>query len=459
MTTKPGHVNRRTFIRQGAAAAGFAAAASGARAEVCKSILPSAVLGANERIRTGHLGLGYMGISNLQFALQRPEIQPVAVCDLWQPYRERALAVVRDAGHPKPAELVYFEEMIADPDVDAVVVCTPDHWHAIPSIMACDAGKAVWCEKPVATTMREGKAMLEAARRNDTVFQCGTMQRSGAHFQEAVELIQSGYIGKVARAHVWVNEEIPVEGLGNPPDTDPPEGLDWERYLGWTPKVPFNQNRFHYHWRWFKEYCSGNMTDWGVHLVDIVLWAMGEDKPPRRVNAAGGKFVLTDNRNTPDQVDVTWEFNDYTLTLANCCYNPQSPYGRSRTGNAFMGTLGTLVIDRGGYVIIPNPANGGCEPKHRGSTPMNEPHWENFVRCVRDGKRPISDIAVCHNSTNVCHLGACSYFAGGPLDWDHQHQRIQSKDQEVADKANAFANREYQNGWSLDPPHSANWKT
>lgn len=457
----PENLTRRDFIRNSARAAAGISVGLAASAQVqpqrFKTLLPSGVLGANEKIRTGHIGVGGMGTANLRYILARGDMEPIAICDLWPPHRDRAVQIVQEAGLPKPSVHVYFEEVIANKDVDAVVISTPDHWHAIPTLMAADAGKDVFCEKPLATTIEEGRAMVEAVRRHDIVFQAGTQQRSAAHFQEAVRLVQNGHIGKVSRVATWVNDKEKIEGIGNPPNEDPPPDLDWNRYVGWTPRVPYNKNRFLFNFRWFLEYSGGKITDWGSHLIDIVVWAMGEDKKPKRVTASGGKFILTDNRTTPDQLDVLYEFDDYVLSFSNRVYNDFPPYMGGRHGIVFFGTLGTLRVDRSGYRVIPHDANGGCEPLEGKESPMNEPHWENFAVCIRDRGKPIGDVETCHNSSTICHLGTCAYLAGAKLEWDAGEERFLGKDGEAVRIANKWAYRDYQNGWSLKPPYYKAW--
>ena len=453
-------VSRRDFMKGTAKAAlgtGAVAAATTAHADVYKRILPQTVMGANERIHTGHIGVGGMGKRDLQFCMLRDDMLPIAVCDLWEPHRNQAVDIITNK-HPKPSTHVYFEDIIENKDVDAVVIVTPDHWHSIPSMMACDAGKDVYCEKPLTTTIGEGKAVVEAVRRNKAVLQCGNFQRSGAHFQEVVDLIRSGYIGKIARVETWIHDGMKIEGMGSPPDQDPPEGLDWERYLGWTPKVPFNPNRFIYNFRWFLNYSGGKMTDWGAHLIDIVLWAMGEENQPKTVTAQGGKFILTDNRTTPDTLEVLYEFDDYILSFSNRVYN--GFVERNRYGMMFYGTLGTLYADRRGYEIFPFRANGGCEPRKIENVremDMNIAHWQNFVECIKSRKDPISHVESAYNTARVCHMGTCAYVAGGKLDWDSEADRFTGKPKGLVKKANAFAYREYENGWSLKPPYCKGW--
>ncbi len=457
-----GKLSRRTFVKAAAAGAGAVLGAGGiargAKAGgIAKTIFPSTVLGANERILTGHIGTGGMGKRNLQFCLMRDDIQPIAVCDLWPLHREQGADLVENK-YDRPKEHEYFEEIIENKDIDAVVIVTPDHWHTIPVMMACDAGKDVWCEKPLTTSIGEGRPLIDAVRRNKRVLQCGNFQRSGPHFQEVVEMVSSGYIGKVARVETWIHDSTAVEGIGNPPNEDPPAGLDWDRYLGWTEKVPYNKNRHIYNFRWFLNYSGGKMTDWGAHLIDIVLWAMGEEKKPKAVTAMGGNFVLQDNRTTPDTLEVLYDFDDYILSFSNRVYNGYVE--RNRYGILFYGSLGTLYVDRTGYIVT--PIKDGCEAKKVEGVregDMNTAHWQNFVDCVKSRKDPISFVESAFNTATVCHMGTTAYVTGGRLEWEAEQERFGGNDKAAAKKANAWAYRPYQNGWSLGTPYYKRWKS
>lgn len=450
-------VTRRDFMK---GAAGAAVAAATVQAEVYKSILPQAVLGANETIHTGHIGLGGMGSANLKFALNRKDIRPIALCDLYPVHLERAAEMAKgkfDSGITLHHD---FREIIENKDVDAVVVSTPDHWHAIPSIMACDARKDVWCEKPLSTTIEEGRHMVDAARRNNVVFQCGTMQRSGEHFQEAVKLVQDGYIGKVSRVATWIHDGYGPEGMGNPPDEAPPEGCDWEFHQGWTHRVPFNRNRWLFTFRWFLDYSGGMLTDWGAHLIDIAIWAMGEDIQPLSAHAVGGKYIIHDNRTAPDTLEVVWQFPEYVLTFSNRMYNivPHGVYNDRKDaghGIVFYGSLGTLHLDRSGYEVFSmrRGEKFECAPrtwvKMGQGSPMHNPHWADFAEAVKSRKKPISDVQTAYNTVRVCHMGTCSYVAGGQVFWDPQTERFTGGDAEITRKANEWAYRPYENGWTL----------
>ncbi len=467
-------VSRRDFIRGAAkVAAGVTAGAAvtqTAKADVYKRILPQTIIGANEKILTGHIGLGGMGTRNMQIVMSRDDIQPIALCDLFPNYTKRMMGLV-ESKYPKPVlETTKFEEVIANKDVDAVVIVTPDHWHSVPTLMAIDAGKDVYCEKPLCATIEEAIAVRDKIKGSKQVYQSGTIQRSGKYFQEAVEMIRSGYIGKVGRVECWNNDESVVEGIGNP--TDPkPEWLDWDRYIGWTPKVPYNKNRYIYNFRWFTDYSGGKITDWGTHLLDIAIWAMGEEKAPKKITAGGGNLILQDNRTTPDTIDVLWEFEDYVLSFSNRAWNPdwytEHIDGKSVAspghGILFHGTLGSMRVDRLGYEVFPFDANAKIGKAEKVSKrdalegDMNAGHWQNFVDCVRSRQAPICNVDVAFQTAVICLTGKCVYLADAKLGWDPATLKFTGKDADAVKVANEWAYRPYQNGWSLKAPYYDGW--
>ena len=454
---------RRAFIKKTATVAGAtAAAAQVAKADIAKTIFPQTVLGANEIIRTGHIGTGGMGRADLGFVLQRDDMQPIAICDLWYRNLDRAEQMLKQKfqNYTKHHD---FREIIDNKDVDAVVIATPDHWHSLCSLYAADAGKDIYCEKPLSTTIGEGRAVVNKIREKNVVFQGGTMQRSGAHFQEAVQLVQGGHIGKIARVECYIHDEDPLAGIGMGDDKIL-EGCDWDFHQGWVEHKPFNTNRWIYNFRWFLDYSGGKITDWGAHLVDIALWGMDPEmkKAPKSVVATGGKYLMEDNRTTPDTLEVIWEYDNFVLSFGNRVWNNSLPYTDKEGkpvqwqshGILFHGTLGTLRVDRGGYEIKSIPQNGGCEEKTVGGGQLNEPHWQNFADCVRSRQRPICDVEVIYNTPYTCHMGTCSYVAGGAkLGWDAEKERFTGGDADAVKKANDWAYRPYLNGWSLTAPY------
>lgn len=469
-TEKKQAVTRREFIRKAAvtasAAAGVAAVAAKAGAQApagqyeYKNILPPEVLGANDKIYTGHIGIGGMGRSNLGFVLKRDDMRPVALCDIWWKNLMRAEQMAGQKFTDKSFTTHHdFRELLENKDVDAVVIATPDHWHCLTTLHAADAGKAIYCEKPCATTIAEGRAMVKKIEDTGVVFQAGNFQRSMPHFIEAVELVKSGYLGQVAHVETYIHDGEGTHGIGmGDDDISKFEGIDWDFHQGWVEHKPFNTNRWIYNFRWFLDYSGGKITDWGAHLVDIALWAMGEfDNPVKNVVATGGKYVVQDNRTTPDTLDVAWEFENYTLTFSNRVYNNYLPKDYQSHGILFHGAKGTMLLHRGGYTIYPvfndfsEPEP--CEEKSATADRLNEYHWENFVACIRDGAKPNSSVHVIHNTTSVCHMGTCSYVTGAKLGWDPKEQKLTGGDSDAVKQANEFAYRPYQNGWSLEAPY------
>lgn len=458
---KRANVSRRQFIRGGAAsiAAGAGAKtakATGAQSSVYKSILPHTVIGANETIRTGHIGTGIMGKGNLRYVMERDDMLPIAICDIYEKNKMQAAAMAR-AKNADATDHHHYEEVIDNPDVDAVVISTTDHWHALPAIQACGAGKAVYCEKPMTTTIEEARHVLAAAKRNNTIFQGGTLQRSGNTLQEAVQMLREGHIGQVFRVETYYHDAFLPPGIGNPEDSEPPAGCDWDLHQGWVERVPFNENRWLYSFRFFFDYAGFRLTDWGVHLVDIAMWALGEENKPKTVTASGGKYTVTDNRTTPDTFDALWEFDKYTISFGYRACNAYPEADGNSHGMVFHGWGGTMRVSRAGYEVFPQerkkktgevvPLCKAAEAKQ--TEDLYRAHWANFAESVRAGEQPISNAEALYNSTVTCHMAACAYKAGAKLHWDPEEARFTCGDPEAEKKANEWAYRPYQNGYKL----------
>src|SRR5438874_10785584 len=291
-------INRRTFHKQAAAMGALAALPSvGLRA-----------LNSNDRVRLGVIGVGNRGDQLLDALLVHKDCEIAALCDVYEPY----LAAAQKKSGGKATLYHDFRKLIDQKDIDAVVVATPDHWHALQFVAACRAGKDVYVEKPLSLTIAEGQKMVAVATETKRITQVGLHRRSSAHIQEAVELIRGGAIGKVTVAKSYhLRNEFP-QGIGNPRDGEPPPGLDWDFWLGPAPKVAYNPNRCLYKFRWFSDYSGGQLTNFGTHYVDVIQWALGHDAP-RGVFAAGGKYAVTDNREIPDTMEVVWQYEGDTL--------------------------------------------------------------------------------------------------------------------------------------------------
>lgn len=446
-------IRRRDFMKTSAIAAGGTS--------VLRSSVTTAGVGpmqsANSEIRVGLIGCGGQGNSDANQFAKLPNVKIVALADVFDGSIKSTLnsnSLKLDAS--KTAVHHDFRRLLDDRNIDAVIVATPDHWHALIMIMACQAGKDVYVEKPLSLTIEEGRRMVSAARKYNRVVQVGTQQRSAPHFQVATQMVRDGKIGKVARVHTWNFDQEYPKGIGNPGNSVPPAGLDWNFYLGPAPEVPFNENRFLWNFRWFWDYSGGKLTDWGVHLIDIVHWGMNVDAP-LSASAMGRKYVIEDNRETPDTLMVTWEYPGFILTYENRAYTGRSYEGRGY-GIAFYGTDATLVVDRSGFEIIPEFTGRRRDdiftprvpPAKMGLPRVDASHFDhvrNFVECMASRKLPISDVEIGHRSTSAPHLGNIALHTGRTLKWDGRNETI-SGDSE----ASLRLTRHYREPWKLIDP-------
>ena len=403
----------------------------------------SRIVGANERIRMGYIGMGNRGDQVHDAFLEQPDAPTAAVCDLREDYMDFAVK----KSNASPRKYKDHRKLLEDKEVDAVVIATPDHWHALMFIEACNAGKDVYVEKPLATSIEEGQKMVAAARKYNRVVQAGTMQRSGVHFQQACEIVRSGKLGKVTFVRTWNYGLAKPAGIGNPPDGEPPAGLDWEMWLGPAPKRAFNKNRWGVdldafsHFRWFWDYAGGMMTDWGVHWLDIVQMAFNEAMP-QSVVALGGKYYLTDNRDTPDTLQVTYEYPGFLATYENREASSISMFQRGG-GILFHGTKGTLYLDRNFYEVVPEEKSDLQRERVKRSNDMNDAHWANFLECVKTRAKPASDVETCHRSTATCLLGNIALRSKLRIDWDDKKGTVRQR------AARKYLKREYRKPWKL----------
>jgi predicted dehydrogenase len=422
-----------------------AAAAAGAAmlsANEAASYASGRQVAPSNRLRVGLIGCGGMGRGDLATFFLNPEVDCPIVCDVDDAMLAQGVALVKQQRGNTPATVKDFRRVIDRKDVDVVLVATPDHWHALPTVYACQAGKDVYCEKPLAKTIAEGRAMVEAARRHNRVVQMGTQWRSGIHFGAAVEAVRSGRIGKVRQVRCWAFHDW-LGDVGHPKDGMPPAGVDYDMWLGPAPKHVFNPNRFHFNFRWFWDYAGGLMTDWGVHLLNIAMWAMGTD-PPKHVSSIGGKFALDDNSETPDTQTAIYEFPTYTLTWEHRVGSGLGMNGRT-WGIWFTGSDGALIVDDAGWEIIPEPKKKRWEAaKFPGSVDARPAHVRNFLDCVKSRQKPVEDVEFGHFMSGVAHLGNVAYRTGRTITWDAAKERA------VGDPAaNALITCQYRRPWRL----------
>jgi len=281
--------SRRNFLQHSSMA--FAASALGGAASTFAAS-DNKPVSANDKILIGAIGCGGMGRGDIDTFLHNAEVECPIICDIDDKMTAEAARLIEGRRGRAPEIVKDFRRVIDRKDLDAVLVATPDHWHALPTVYACQAGKDVYCEKPLGKTIDEGRAMVEAAKDNKRVVQMGTQWRSGEHYQEAIAFIHSGNLGKVRMVRTWAYLDW-LGGIGTPPDSDPPEGVDYDMWLGPAPARPFNPNRFHFNFRWFWDYAGGLMTDWGVHLLNVCQWGMGYEMP--KVAVLGAVEMVNEN--------------------------------------------------------------------------------------------------------------------------------------------------------------------
>jgi predicted dehydrogenase len=404
------------------------------------------VIGANERVGMGFIGFGLIGKRHVLDFRDQPDAGMVAIAEVHRGRREEAVALMGGSARAQGD----FRALLDDRDVDAVVVSTPDHWHVLMTMMACAAGKDVYVEKPLSLFVREGRWMVDVARRHARVVQVGTQQRSGPHYQKARELVRSGHIGKVVAARAWYHRNV-MPGFGSPADGPPPPGLDYDLWLGPAPKRPYNPNRSLYHFRWFWDYSGGQMTNLGQHSLDIVHWFLGATAPSA-VASSGGRFALQDNGETPDTQDALFEYPGWTASWSERECSRGAP---PASGLEFCGTRGSLTISRKGFVVTPDPQIVPSEmiPRFGGSHPAGGPagrgrrdsadrrtsavedhtgdeydqfrrHARNFLECVRSRREPISDVESSHRVATACHLANLSLRLGRKLRWDADRETV-----------------------------------
>jgi predicted dehydrogenase len=404
------------------------------------------VLGANDRVGLGFIGFGLIGKRHVLDFRDQADAEIVAVAEVHRGRREEGVAAANASARPYSD----FRALLDDHNVDAVVVSTPDHWHALMTMMACAAGKDVYVEKPLSLFPREGRWMVDVARRHHRIVQVGTQQRSGPHYQRARELVRGGRIGPVASVRMWSYRNA-MPGFGSPHDQEAPADLDYNSWLGPAPARPYNPNRAIYHFRWFWDYSGGQMTNLGQHSLDVVHWFL-DATAPTAVTSAGGRRFLKDNGETPDVQDALFEYPGWAATWSQReCSRGAAP----STGLEFCGTLGSLKISRKGFFVTADPKMAAQEiiPRFGGAHPAGGPvttgqrestvtwttavddqtgddldqfkrHVRNFLDCVKSRREPVSDLESGHRVATACHLANLALRLGRKLRWDGARETV-----------------------------------
>jgi predicted dehydrogenase len=440
----------------------FHQSALGGAAAVTSALSAGRVLGANDRVRVGFIGLGNRGDQVLDAFLQHKDCEIAAICDLNQPYLDFAAGKIGG----KPEQFHDYRKLLDRKDLDAVAICTPDHWHALQAVHACEAKKDVYVEKPLSLCVAEGRKMVEAARKHERVVQVGIQRLSSALGKEVAKVIRDGTIGKVTVVRAFhIQNEWP-KGIGNPPDEQPPKGFDWDAWLGPAPLKKYNKNRTFYRFRWFYDYSGGQLTNFGVHYLASIHWALGLDAP-KAVTAIGGKFANYDNREVPDTLEVLWHYPGDTLVTFSQ-YNATAPPAAVRGCEVeFRGTKGTLYLSTNGYEIVPDvilpneftartPIDRAQERNYRkgGKTLiaakkvpgriLDSDHARNFLDCVRSRKQPSCDVELGHRATTAPLIANIAHRTKTHLQWDAKAERFTN-----SEAANKLLSYEYRKPYAL----------
>jgi predicted dehydrogenase len=424
------------------------------------------VRGAAERVGVGLIGFGLIGKRHALTFKERRDVHLAAVAEVHQ----GRLAEARQFIGGGVKGYGDFRRLLADKDVQAVIVATPDHWHALMTLLACAAGKDVYVEKPLTLFVREGRWMIDVARRTKRIVQVGTQQRSGRHYVRARELIRGGKLGKVVSVRMGSVRNV-MPGFGKEADRAPPAGLDWEGWLGPAPRRPYNPGRALYHFRWFWDHSGGQMTNLGAHALDVVDWVLGLGKL-KVVSSLGGRYCLDAGGETPDTQDALFELDGWTATWSH-------REGARGTPPAwpleFFGTKGSLGISRKGFVVVGDPdlPPGSQIPRFAGAHPVGGPrtqapgparprtapvedrtgdtaeqfraHAANFLDCVRSRKQPVSDLQSAHRVAVACHLANLSLRLGRTLRWDAVKEAVKGDAE-----ANGALVRPYRAPWDRE---------
>lgn len=377
---------------------------------------------ASERVQVGCIGVGGRAGFLLKAFAGQSNVDLVMICDVDTNKLPAAISTVESINGKKPEAVADFRKVVDHPKLDVVVVGTPDHWHAIPTILACQAGKDVYVEKPDGHNIVEGQRMVAAQKKHKRVVQMGTQARTSSHFQEAMAYIKTGKLGKCLVAKAW--ESAKQGSIGRPADSDPPAGVDYDVWLGAAPKRPFNVRRFHGNWRWFFDYGTGDLGNDGVHRLDVARWALSTAVEaqggaplvlPKIITAHGGKWYFDDMQEWPDTLQVNYEFAGEPgrlLTYEMRVWTPYPYLGESE---------GAAVFGDQGYIIIGNSRWQAFDSKRQmvaqgsGGNDGTD-HIRNFLECVKSRRKSNADLeTVGHPSSVLCHAGNVAWRTGHRL--------------------------------------------
>lgn len=421
----------------------FLAASLAGAATLCTN---RGVLGANDRLGVAVIGVNGMGHVHVRNLAARSDVRLVALCDVDPAVLARAAKTVRDAGAPEPALVDDFRKLLDDAAVHAIVIATPHHWHCPIVLRALAAGKDIYLEKPASHVFREGRLLVEFAKKYQRIVQHGSQMRSSDVTARAAEVLASGILGTIKTTKAWnVQRQADLRAV---PDGAPPPGVNYDLWLGPAPKRPFNRNRFHHSWRIFRDYGNGDIGDDGAHDLDLARWGLGETTHPVKITAHGSRVDLTAGvREYPDNMNVTFQYaSGKVLIYEDRQWTPYGLHGVD-SGNAFYGTKGYMIFSRRGFfqVYLGEKEEKGPGIGQPGRVGQPAPlHMANFLDCVRSRKQPNAPADVAHLSCALIHLGEIAYRTGRILKFDPKTETF------LGDaEADALLSKEYRRPWDL----------
>ena len=401
------------------------------------------VISPSDKIKVGLIGARSQGFADLTSLLKNPEVECIAMCDIDRNILTNQTNALLKLGSPMPKLYLDYRKMLENKDIDVVIIGTPDHWHCLNFVDSLEAGKHVYVEKPIGNSIAEINIMFNAVKKHGKIVQVGQWQRSQPHFLDAINYIRSGKLGRIRTCKAW--SYVDWKGaVPKVPDSAVPEGVNYDMWLGPAPKRAFNLNRFHFTWRWFWEYGNGLMTDWGVHLIDYILYGM-QKTIPESVMAIGGKYAFPDDAMvTPDTMTAVYDFKDFTMiwehTIGIGLGNWRRPHGMS-----YIGENGTLVLDRNGWEVVPEKKRLEAVPVQKNVGNGLDLHTKNFLECVKNNtpQKLNAGINIGRNVALVAQMGNIAFRSGEKVSWDDANQKFGTS------TANSFITPEYHNGWKL----------
>ncbi len=416
------NTNRRVFLGSMASAA-----------------LASRAQGAGDEVRLGIIGVGGRGTALMRTAAETRGAKVTQLCEIDQSRLERAQQAAAKLGFGTVKGSADMRRVFESKDIDAVIIATPDHWHAPAAILACDAGKDVYVEKPVSHNLREGRLLVEAARRNKRIVQAGMQSRSRPNTMKAIEVVKSGKLGRVLMAKAW---DIQLRNnIGHASTSSVPAGVDYDTWVGPAEFEPYKENRFHYNWHWDWNFGTGDMGNDGAHQIDIARWALGT-AGPKRVSGMGSKYFFDDDQKTPDTMNITFDYGDKAILWEMRIWTPYALEGIDN-GVAVYGTDAQMHIGRWdrkwGYRVIDKDNKVVLEESQEGG---DDNHMQNFIDCVISRQKPNCEIEEGHLSTSLCHLGNICARTGRNIGFDAAAETIPGDGD-----ANALLRRKYRKHW------------